>query len=60
MLKPGKKNMKANIQELMGKVESSARNKAILTIAKSRGISYEEAQMAQARRIAQAMAHKKL
>jgi vacuolar-type H+-ATPase subunit F/Vma7 len=55
----GAQNMRSNIKELMSGVESQSRHKAILTIAKKNNISYEEAQMKQAIRIAQAQARKK-
>ena len=59
MLKPGVKNMRANYNELMTNVDSVARKKAIMTIAKKHNISIAEAQHRQAIRIIQSQARKK-
>jgi hypothetical protein len=59
MLKPGIKNMRSNFNELMTNVNSAARKKAILTLAKKHNISFAEAQQRQALRIIQAQAVKK-
>lgn len=52
-LKNGPGSMRNNMEVLLGAVESNTRHKAILTLAKRKGISYEEAQQYQATRIAQ-------
>ena len=59
MLKKGPQSMRANYKELMQNVESPAREKAILTIAKKHNISIKEAQHRQALRIIQSQARKK-
>jgi hypothetical protein len=48
MLKNGPNSMRSNYKELMTNVESPARHKQILTIAKKHNISYEAAQYKQA------------
>ena len=59
MLKPGIKNMKSNFDELMTNVNSAARKKGILTLAKKHNISFAEAQKRQALRIIQSQAIKR-
>lgn len=56
MLKKGTENMRTNYNELMANVDSPARRKAIMTIAKKHNISFEEAQHRQALRIIQSKA----
>lgn len=58
-LAKGAGSIRKNVKELMSGVESPARHKAILTIAKKNNISYEDAQYKQAIRIAQSQARKK-
>jgi hypothetical protein len=58
-LKKGLKNANKNFAELMGGVESSSRHKAILTIAKRKRISYNQAKEYQANKIVQSLAFKK-
>lgn len=55
----GPGTVRKNVQELMTKVQSPARQKAILTIAKKNNISTKEAQFKQARAIAVSQARKK-
>lgn len=52
-MKSGPGSFNKNVRVLMGKVESTGRHKAILTLAQRLGVSYEEAQQYQAERIAQ-------
>lgn len=59
MLKKGTENMRANYDELMTNVNSPARQKAILTLAKKHNISIQEATHRQALRIIQSQANKK-
>ncbi len=59
MLAKGPKSINRNINELMSGVRSEGRHKAILTIAKNNNISYEEAQLRQAKRIALYQANKR-
>jgi len=58
-LKTGKNSIRSNVTELMGKVLSPARKKAISTIAKTRNISRKEAQFTQAKAIAISQSRKK-
>lgn len=58
-LKKGKGSFDHNVGVLSGEVVSPGRHKAILTIAKKYGISYEDAQQRQAQKIAQARELKK-
>ena len=60
ILKTGVKNMRSNFNILVNKpVESEARHRAILTIAKKNGITYDQAVERQAIRIIQSQARKK-
>lgn len=54
----GPNSVRKNVQELMGKVQSSSRLKAINTIAKKNNISRSEAQFRQALKISERMARK--
>lgn len=54
----GLKSYSGNIQILLGPVESVKRHKAILTLAKRKGLTYEQAQQYQAQRIAESRAAK--
>ena len=59
-LKSGVQNLRKNYNELtQGEVLSSSREKAILTIAKARNISYDEAKHVQALAISKSLARKK-
>jgi hypothetical protein len=58
MLKKGTKNMQSNYNELMTNIDSPARKKAIMTLAKKHNITFEEAQHRQAIRIIQSQARK--
>jgi hypothetical protein len=58
-LKKGQGTIRYNVQELMSKVQSPSRKKAIATIAKKHNISKEDAQWRQAIRISQSQARKK-
>ncbi len=58
-LSKGPKSINKNINELMKGVESPARHKAIMTIAKKHNISYDDAMLRQAKRIAEFQANKK-
>lgn len=57
-LQKGPGTMRSNVTELMSGVQSSARRKAILTLAKKHNISFKQAQFYQATRIAQSQARK--
>lgn len=57
-LQSGPGSIRKNVSELMGKVQSPARKKAISTLAKKRNISLQDAQFTQARAIAIKMARK--
>ena len=57
-LQKGQGNIRNNVIELMGKVISPARQKAITTIAVKNNISKQEAQFRQAVRIAQNLSRK--
>lgn len=58
-LKKGVENMNANYNELMANVNSPARKKAILTLAKKHNISIAEATHRQSLQIIQRMAQQK-
>lgn len=55
----GPGTVKKNVQELMGKVQSPARKKAIATISRTRNINRDQAKFIQARAIAATQARKK-
>lgn len=57
-LKSGAGSIRYNINELMGKVQSPSRRKAITTLARKHNITRQEAQLFQAQKIAQRMARK--
>lgn len=57
-LKKGPNTIRGNVRELMQPVQSAARKKAVLTIAKKHGISRKDAQFKQALAIAQSQARK--
>lgn len=58
-LKDGPNTFDHNVGVLMAGVDSVKRHKAILTLAKRLGLSYEDAQAYQAQKIAQAREAKK-
>ncbi len=51
--------MRSNYNELMNNIESPGRRKGIETLARRKGISFEEAQHYQALKIVQSQAKKK-
>ena len=57
-LKTGAGTIRANVAELMSKVQSPARKKAIQTIASKNNISRQEAQFRQAIAISKKMSRK--
>ncbi len=59
MLRKGPGSAQANYNELMKPVLSPGRHKAIQSLAKKHGISYEAAQAHQAKRIAESRLNKK-
>lgn len=58
-LKKGPTSIRGNVKELMAGPVSPARQKAIATIAKKRGVSPDEARFIQARAIAVSQSRKK-
>lgn len=58
-LKTGKKNIGANIKELMSTKPSASRKKAIATYAKKHGVSSETAKYKMAQAIAMSQSRKK-
>lgn len=58
-LKKGLGSIRSNMQELMGKVNSPTRKRAISTIAKTRNLSRKEAQFVQAKAIAVSQSRKR-
>lgn len=59
MLKKGPTSIRSNVKTLMEGVESDSRHRAILTIAKNKNMTYEDAMFHQAQRIAQSQSRKK-
>lgn len=57
-LKPGINNIRSNVDKLMKPVVSPARKKALMTMMKERGMTMEQAQFHQAKRIAEHMARR--
>ena len=57
-LQSGPGTIKSNVSELMSKVQSPARKKAIVTLAKKHNISLKEAQFRQAKAIAVSQSRK--
>jgi len=55
-LQTGPNSIRSNVTELMKPARSTARRRAILTIAKKNGISIRDAQFKQAKRIAETKA----